>query len=122
VKRNDPLLTLHLACLAALELLLQDPLYRVYPKATISIQVKIDQKQLEDVKYFKCFDSIVKNNARCSSEIKARIAMEKAAFNRKKNLFTSKLDLNLRTKLVKYYFSNTAFYGAKCWTPRKIEE
>jgi hypothetical protein len=29
--------------------------------------------------------------------------MEKAAINKKKNLFTSKLDLNLRKKLVKCY-------------------
>jgi hypothetical protein len=40
---------------------------------------------------------------RCTREIKSRIAMAKAAFNKKKNLFTSKLDLNLRKKLVKCY-------------------
>jgi len=33
-------------------------------------------------------------------KIKSRIAMEKAAF-KKKTLFFSKLDLNLRTKLLK---------------------
>ena len=33
-------------------------------------------------------------------EIKSRIAMAKAAFNKKNTLFTSKLDLNLRKKLV----------------------
>jgi hypothetical protein len=38
-----------------------------------------------------------------SYEIKSRIAMAKAAFNKKKNLFTSTLDLNLRKKLVKCY-------------------
>jgi hypothetical protein len=40
------------------------------------------------------------NDARCTYEIKARISMAKAAFNRKKILFTSKLKLNLRKKLV----------------------
>jgi hypothetical protein len=34
--------------------------------------------------------------ARCTCEIKSMIAMAKAAFNKKKTLFTSKLDLNLR--------------------------
>jgi hypothetical protein len=43
------------------------------------------------------------NDARCTCEIKSRITMAKAAFNKKKNLFTSKLDLNLRKKLVKCY-------------------
>jgi hypothetical protein len=34
------------------------------------------------------------NGPRCTREIKSRIAMEKAAFNKKKTLFTRKLDLN----------------------------
>jgi len=41
------------------------------------------------------------NDGRCKREIKSRIAMAKAAFNKKKTLFTSKLDLNLRKKLIK---------------------
>jgi hypothetical protein len=35
---------------------------------------------------------MITNNARCTREIKSRIAMAKPAFNRKKILFTSKLD------------------------------
>jgi hypothetical protein len=38
---------------------------------------------------------------RCTCETISKIAMEKAAFYRKKNPFTSKLDLNLRKKLGK---------------------
>jgi hypothetical protein len=41
------------------------------------------------------------NYARCTCEIKSRIAMAKAAFNKKKVLFTSILGLNLRKKLIK---------------------
>jgi hypothetical protein len=40
------------------------------------------------------------------------------AFNKKKNLFTSKLDLNLRKKLVKCYIWSMALYGAETWTLR----
>jgi hypothetical protein len=40
----------------------------------------------------------------------------KVAFNKKKTLSTSKLDLNLRKKLVKCYIWSTAFYGAETWT------
>jgi len=40
------------------------------------------------------------NDARCTSEIKSSIATSKVAFN-KKTLYTSKLDSNLRKKLVK---------------------
>jgi hypothetical protein len=65
---------------------------------------------------------MITNDARCTREIKSRIAMAKAAFNKKKPLFTSKLDLNLRKKLVKCYIWSTALYGAEMWTLRKIDQ
>ena len=44
---------------------------------------------------FKYLGSMLTNDGRCTREIKSRIAMAKAAFSKKKkNLFTSKLDLN----------------------------
>ena len=58
----------------------------------------------------------------CTCEIKSRIAMAKAAFNKKKNLLTSKLDLNLRKKLVKCYVWNMALYGAETWTLRATDQ
>ena len=42
--------------------------------------------------------------------------MAKAAFKKKKTLFTRKLDLNLRKKLVKCYIWSMALYGAETWT------
>jgi hypothetical protein len=59
------------------------------------------------VEYFNYLGSMVTNDARCTREIKTRIAMAKAAFN-KNNLFTSKLYLNLRKKLVKCYLWSIA--------------
>jgi hypothetical protein len=56
---------------------------------------------------------MITNDAKCTREIKARIAMAKAAFNRKKTLFTSKLDLKLRKKLVKCYIWSIALYVAE---------
>jgi len=43
------------------------------------------------------------NDGRCTCEIKSWIAMTKAAFSKKRVLFTSTLDLKLRKKLVKCY-------------------
>jgi hypothetical protein len=63
------------------------------------IKIVIDQKQLENVEYFNYLGSMI-NDTRCTRKIKSRLAMAKAAFS-KKALFTSKLDLNLRKKLVK---------------------
>jgi hypothetical protein len=46
---------------------------------------------------------MLKNNGRSTCEIKFRIAMAKAAFNKKRALFTSTLDLKLRKKPVECY-------------------
>jgi hypothetical protein len=48
--------------------------------------------------------------------------MAKAAFNKKRDLFTSTLDLGLRKKLVKCYISSIALYGAETWTFRAVDE
>jgi hypothetical protein len=63
----------------------------------------IDQKQLENVESFKYLGSILTNDGRCTCEIKCGIAMAKATFNKKRVVFTSTLDLELRKKLVKCY-------------------
>ena len=62
----------------------------------VPLKIMIDQKQLENVGSFKYLGSILTNNGRCTCEIKCRIAMAKAAFNKKRALFTSTLDLELR--------------------------
>jgi len=48
--------------------------------------------------------------------------MAKAAFSKKKALFTSKLDLNLRKKLIKCYIWSMALYGAETWTLRAADQ
>jgi hypothetical protein len=48
--------------------------------------------------------------------------MAKAAFNKKKTLFISKLDLNLRKKLVKCYIRSMALYGAETLTLRAADQ
>jgi len=45
--------------------------------------------------------------------------MDKAAFNKKRALFTSTLDLELKKKLVKRYIWSVALYGAENWTLRQ---
>jgi hypothetical protein len=87
-----------------------------------SVTIMIDQKQLENVECFKYLGSILTNDGRCMCEIKSRIAMAKAAFNKKKTIFTSKLGLNLRKKLVKCYIWSVAFHGAETCTLRAADK
>ena len=48
-----------------------------------------DQKHLENVECYKYLGSMLTNDGRRTCEIKYRIAMAKAAFNKKEILFTN---------------------------------
>ena len=50
-----------------------------------------------------------------------RIAIAKEAFNRKMSLLTSKLNIELKKKLVRCYVWSIALYGSETWTQRKLE-
>jgi len=80
----------------------------------------IDHKQLENLEYFNYFGSMIKSDARCRREFKSRIVTAKAAFNKKKAYFTSKLNAHIRKQLAKCYIWNVVVYGAETWTLREI--
>ena len=82
----------------------------------------IDQKQLENVESFKLWGSTLTNEGRGTCDIKCGIPMGKAAFNKKRALFTSTLDLQLRKKLVKCYIWSITLYGAETWTLRAVDQ
>jgi hypothetical protein len=48
--------------------------------------------------------------------------MAGAAFSKKKTLYTSKLDLNFRNKVVKCYIWSIILYVAEIWIIRKIDQ
>jgi hypothetical protein len=74
------------------------------------------------VEYFNYFGSLLRNDARCTLEITSRISMEKAAFSKNKNPFTSMLKLNARNKSVNSYIRSIDFYGNGTWTLRKVDQ
>jgi hypothetical protein len=88
----------------------------------VPVKYIIGQKQLENVKSFKYLGDILKNDRRCTCEIKCRIDIAKAAFSKKRALFTSTLDLELRKKLVKCYVWSIALYGAETWTLWAVDQ
>jgi len=88
----------------------------------LPVKNTIDQKQVENVESFQYLGSILTNDGRGTCEIKCRIAMAKAAFNKKRALFASTLDLELRKKLVKCYIWSIALYGAETWTLRAVDQ
>jgi len=51
-----------------------------------------------------------------------RIGIAKEAFNRKISLSTSKLNIEIKKKLVRCYVWSIALYGSEIWTLRKLEQ
>jgi len=47
---------------------------------------------------------------------------QRAAFNKKKAVFTSTLDLKLKKKLVKCYIWSIPLYGSETWTLRAVDQ
>jgi hypothetical protein len=84
--------------------------------------IMIDGRKPENVDTFHYFCSMIPNGARCIRKIKSRICMKKAAFSKKKTVFTSTLDFNLRKKLVKCRIWSIALYGVENWTLRKVDQ
>jgi hypothetical protein len=62
----------------------------------------------QNVEYYSYLCSMITNDAGCAGDIKSRIATAKAAFYKKKALFTRKLGLHLRKKLIKCYMWGVA--------------
>ena len=86
-----------------------------------AVQITVYQKQPNNLEYFNYLVSMITNGARCRREIKSGIFTAKVAFN-KKFLFTSKLDSNLRKRLVKRYIWSIVLYCAENWTYRKVDK
>jgi hypothetical protein len=98
----------------------------MFARQPFPVKIMIGQIELENVESLKhgisYLGSILTNDGRCTCEIKCKIAMAKAAFNKKRTHFTSTLDLELRKKLVKCYVWSIVLYGAETWTLRAVDQ
>jgi hypothetical protein len=72
-------------------------------QATTSNTVYDNQKQIQNVEWSKYLGTLITDDARRICVIESRIAVSNTAFNKKKTLFTSKLDLSVRKEPVKCY-------------------
>ena len=63
----------------------------------IEISMRLGGKPLKQVNTFTYFGSKIRSDGRCAMDIRTRIAQAKQAFNKKKQLLTSKkLEVNVR--------------------------
>jgi len=87
----------------------------------VSLSGDCDRPKPEENK--ECFDflfSMTTNDSSLTRDIKSSIAITKAAFNNRVP-FTSKLDLNVRMKLIQCYFLSIALCGAEKWELWKVD-
>jgi uncharacterized protein YaaW (UPF0174 family) len=86
------------------------------------VKLMIEQKLLENVKSFKYLGRMLTNDGRCICEIKSMVAMANAAFNKKRAVFTSKMDLELRSKLLQRHSWSIHLYASETWTLRVVDQ
>src|SRR6476469_436217 len=61
----------------------------------------VEGQSVEQVSKFRYLGSSVSKDGRCLDDVKTRIGMAKDAFNKRKELLTRRIRLNLRKRLVK---------------------
>ena len=91
----------------------------VFSKKKISPECKIhlDGKEIEQVGNSKYLGSILTQDCKCSSEIRKRIAMAKAAFTDLSNILINKmLHINSKKRLMKCHIWSVFTYGCESWT------
>ena len=91
-------------------------------RQSFQVKVMIDKKELQNVEYFNSLSSVITNDIGCTREIQFRVAVTKATFKKKKNLFTSKLNLNLKKELVNCYIWSVALCGDEILTLGKLDQ
>ena len=74
-------------------------------------KVSLGLARLNKVDHFKYLGSVLTRYGYCTREIKKRIVIAKEAFNRKISLLRSKVNIELRKKLVRCYVWSIALYG-----------
>ena len=90
-------------------------------RSNILLQIKVGNRELKEADHFKYFQNVLTKDVYCTRKFKTRIVMAKEAFYRKIALLTSKLNIELRKKLVRCYVWSIALYRSEIWILRKLE-
>ena len=93
----------------------------------VPANIVVNDQRLKQVQNFKYLGSIISEDGRSDSDINARIAIAKTAFNKVKPLMTNRsIPISLRRRFLKSYVWSTMLYGCEAWNisnamQRKIE-
>jgi len=80
------------------------------------VRILIDGQKVEQVNHFKYLGSVISEDGYCEKDVRCRITMAKNAFMEKKKLLTSKLNMDLKKRIIKSTIWGVALYAAETWT------
>ena len=83
------------------------------PKGNNKLKIYGDGHQVEQVSQFRYFGSLISQDGYCIKEIRRRIEMAKKALMEKKKLFTGKMNLELKKRIMKCMVWSVALYAAE---------
>src|SRR6476469_1253799 len=86
------------------------------------VNITAEGQSVKQVSKFRYLGSLISEDGRCLDDVKIRIGMAKDAFNKRKQLITRSIRVDLRKRLVKTLAWTVVLYGCETWTMRKEEE
>src|SRR6478609_6004875 len=85
------------------------------------VNIAVEGQSVEQVSKFRYLGSLISEDGRWLNNVKTRIGMSKDAFNKRKELLTRSIRMDLRKRLVKTLVWPVVLYGCETWTMRKEE-
>src|SRR6476619_2704025 len=85
------------------------------------VNITVEGQSVKQVSKFRYLGSLISEDGRCLDDVKTRIGMAKDAFNKRKELLTTSIRVDLRKRLVKTLVWPVILYGCETWTLRKEE-
>src|SRR6476661_965708 len=77
------------------------------------VNITVDGQSVEQVSKFRYLGSLISKDGRCLDDVKTRIGMAKDAFNKRKELLTRSIRVDLRKRLVKTLAWPVVLYGCE---------
>ena len=84
-----------------------------------TMKITVNGQNLERVKQFCYFGSLMTEDCRSCHDIRRRNALGKEAFDKKSDLMRGSLNLHLKKRIVKAFVWSVALYGSETWTLQK---
>src|SRR6478609_7962323 len=83
------------------------------------VNITVESQSVEQVSKFRYLGSLISEDGRCLNDVMTRNGMAKDAFNKRKELLTRSIRVDLRKRLVKTLVWPVVLSGCETWAMRK---